>query len=404
MEAGLPFPALQGETGTKEEAWGDEIDGLATSVRTGRGRATGGAGTAARVTRSPVAVFLRQRPFPENIRITKVGLWYVLLTLVVALAATNTANNALYMVLASMLSVLVVSGVLSRLNLRRLAVAVERPAEVFANRPFSLEVEVRNRSRVLPRWLLLLHAGVQDEHGQVVAGSALPLLVPYLPRRGSSRGRLEMMIGRRGRHRIARAHLTSIFPLGFFRKGMRYPLRDELLVYPELFAPAGVDAEQETLVGDDPSRRAGWGHELHALRTFRLGDDPRGIHWKQTARTGGIVFMEREAEQGRRLCIVLDNAAGELRDEADRVRFERLVSEAATAAVDHLERGYEVELVTRGRHLPPAGGGRQRTAVLEELAVVAPVPVADRALHVERGGRVLRLAMGGVRAGAGEAA
>ncbi len=53
-------------------------------------------------------------------------------------------------------------------------------------------------------------------------------------------------------------------------------------------------------------------------------------------------------------------------------RFERLVSEAATAAVDHLARGYEVELVTRDRSLAFAGGPRQRLAVLEALALVQP--------------------------------
>jgi ABC-type arginine transport system ATPase subunit len=54
-------------------------------------------------------------------------------------------------------------------------------------------------------------------------------------------------------------------------------------------------------------------------------------------------------------------------------RFEGLVSEAATAAVDHLSRGYDVELVTRDRHLVFAGGPRQRLAVLETLALVQPV-------------------------------
>ena len=63
------------------------------------------------------------RPVPEGIRITKVGLWYVLITLVVAIAATNTGNNALYLVWSVMLAVLVVSGVVSRQNVRGLAVA-----------------------------------------------------------------------------------------------------------------------------------------------------------------------------------------------------------------------------------------------------------------------------------------
>jgi uncharacterized protein (DUF58 family) len=140
-------------------------------------------------------------------------------------------------------------------------------------------------------------------------------------------------------------------------------------------------AEIEHQHGEDASRRAGWGHGLHALRPFRHGDDPRGIHWKQTARTGNLVYMERESEQSRRLAILFDNGVGDLRDKDAFFRFERLVSEAATAAVDHLSRGYEVELVTRDRVLAFAGGPRQRLAILEALALVETRPRSTEALR-----------------------
>ena len=57
---------------------------------------------------------------PEGIRITTVGLWYVLLSILVGITATNTGNNALYTVLAVMFAVLIVSGVMSRENVRGL--------------------------------------------------------------------------------------------------------------------------------------------------------------------------------------------------------------------------------------------------------------------------------------------
>ncbi len=64
------------------------------------------------------------------------------------------------------------------------------------------------------------------------------------------------------------------------------------------------------------------------------------------------------------------------------------MSEAATAAVDHLARGYEVELVTRDQALPFAGGARQRLAVLEALALVEPRPPApSRSPRATRGRR-----------------
>src|SRR6476659_9673096 len=310
-----------------------------------------------------------RRTVPEGIRITKVGLWYVLLTVITAIAATNTGNNALYMVLAAMFGTLVLSGLASRENVRGLAMELEAPEEIFANRPFALPFTLRNESRILPRWFLLFS----------VARTAQPLLVPYLPRRGKSAGRIEMMIGARGRHSFPFAHVSSLFPFGFFRKGVRYRVDLEVLVYPEVFPAAAARASAAYPQGEEASRQRGWGHDLHALRAFRHGDDPRGIHWKQTARTGRLIFMEREAEKSRRLAILFDNAVGELADAAARARFERLVSGAATAALDHLARGYEVELVTRDGTLPFAGGPRQRLAILERLALVAALPARGRA-------------------------
>ena len=307
----------------------------------------------------------RRRPVPEGIRITTVGLWYVLLAVVVAIAATNTGNNSLYMVMGLMLALLILSGLLSRMNVRGLEIELEQPGEVFANRPFALAFTLKSRARLFPRWFLLF----------TVSRSAQPMLVPFLPKQGRSVGHLDMMIRSRGQHSFPHAHVSSLFPFGFFRKGVRYPVDLEVLVFPEVF-PAGMSSRpDETLQhGEDSSRRAGWGHGLYALRSFRHGDDPRGIHWKQTARTGEIIYTERASERSRRLSILFDNAVGELKDPADQSRFERLVSEAATIAVDHLAHGYQVELVTRDQSRGFAGGARQRMASLEALALVQPQP------------------------------
>jgi uncharacterized protein (DUF58 family) len=307
---------------------------------------------------------VNRRPVPEGIRMTTVGLWYGLFAVVVGLAAANTGNNALYMVLSAMLAALVVSGIASRGNVRGLEIRLQPPGEVFANRPFTVRFEVASRAWLLPRWFLLL----------ALTRSARPVLIPYLPRRAKTSGQFEVLVARRGRHRFAQAHLSTLFPFGFLRKGLRYPVSLEVLVFPEIFAAASVRPQESEPAGERSSRRAGSGPDLHSLRSFRPGDDARRIHWKQTARTGGLIFTVREAERSRRLSILFDNGVGELADAAVEARFERLVSEAATAAVDYLGRGYEVELVTRDESLPFAAGRRQRLAVLETLALIEPRP------------------------------
>ena len=306
-----------------------------------------------------------RKTVPEGIRITKVGLWFIILTVLVAVPAANTGNNALYLVEATMLSLLVVSGVISRQNLRRLQVDFDPPAEVYANEPFDIGFELRNRGHLWPRWLLVLTGTEQTKS----------VLVPFLPRRSAYEGSLELTATRRGILRLEHAHLASIFPLGLFRKGMRYRVDLDLLVYPEI--RSSVEFRQTGLggVGEVPARRIGVGPELHSLRAFRRGDDRRGIHWKQTARTGEMVYMEREAETGERLSIVLDNAVGELDSDTRKEMFELLVSEAATAAHYYLKRDYEVELVTRNEVVGFGRGRAHRRRILEALALLPAVAV-----------------------------
>jgi uncharacterized protein (DUF58 family) len=303
-----------------------------------------------------------RRRRPEGIRMTKVGLWFVLFTVLIAIAATNTGNNSLYLVVAVMLGTLVVSGLVSRGNVDRLVARLTAPSEIYARSPLALEFEVQNGSRLLSRWLLLL--GLQ--------GQAAPRLVTHLPPKAVSRGQIETMFPRRGRHRVPALHVWSLFPFGFFRKGTRYPVDLEVLVYPELYAGSSELLDVSARYGDEAVRRPGRGGDLHSLRPFLTGDDPRNIHWKRSARTGQMVFQERTAEESRRLSVILDNAAATKPTDADRERFERLVSEAATVAVDHLARGFEVELVTRDERLGFAIGRRQRVALLESLALVEP--------------------------------
>ncbi len=328
-----------------------------------------------------------RRSKSDGLHITKVGLWFLIFLLVVAVGATNTGNNGLFLVLAVMGGTVAAADVAGRLNVRGLRLAISAPSEIFANSPSHLNVEIANRSRWLPRWMLVLAV----EPGDVIPLStapktvaphrkAQPFLIAYLPRSTESRGPIEVMMRRRGRWRIRYAHATSLFPLGFFRRGRRYLADTEILVYPEIYAPSGSRPARLGRAGDEPTRRRGWGHDLLSLRAFRHGDDPRSIHWKQTARTGDLIFKERETEENRRLLIVFDNAVGELTTAAERKRFERLVSEAATAALDHLDSGYEVSLLSRAADLPFASGQQQRHRLLEALALLEPCAENPQAL------------------------
>lgn len=321
----------------------------------------------------------------ERVRITKVGLWYIGIALVVGVAAANTGNNALYLIDSVMLALLGVSGLASKRNLSRLSLELGRAPEIHSGQVFSVPLELVNRDRLFGcRYVVL--GGLSEIE---------PLLVSFLEASRVKRESLAFLIRGRGPRHFRNVRLSSVFPLGLFEKAMRCPIDLEVLVYPALFPAAGLRHFDPARIGDEPSKQAGWSQELKTLRAFRPGDDPRGIHWKRSARQGELIFMEREAEQGLRLAIVFDNAVGELSDEADRERFEHLVSEAASAAVHYMAEGYEVSLTTRDEAIPHGGGRLQRQRILTALALVEPGPRRSRPLRTGRGGASeLRLGWG----------
>src|SRR5271168_684015 len=62
--------------------------------------------------------------------VTRVGILYVLAVLVVGIAALNTGNNLLYIVVASMLAAILISGFASAIVLRALELDVRLPDHV----------------------------------------------------------------------------------------------------------------------------------------------------------------------------------------------------------------------------------------------------------------------------------
>jgi uncharacterized protein (DUF58 family) len=276
---------------------------------------------------------------------------------------------------------LLVTHLAGALNVRGLRPRLVTPGEVFAKAPTRFALNLDNPSPWLPRWLLVtsLQAGDVEPAISQAGRRTTRWLTSVLAPRGSDEGQIELLFRRRGPRHIAAVHVTSPFPMGLFSKSVRYPVDLELLVYPEVFPPSRARLAQTGRGGDEPTRRVGWGHDLLGLRPYRHGDDPRSIHWKQSARSNQLIYKEHESEESRRFLILFDNAVGDLDESGERC-FERLVSEAATAALSYLDGGFEVALMSRDQWLPFASGGRQRHRILETLALIEPVAVADEPL------------------------
>jgi uncharacterized protein (DUF58 family) len=302
-----------------------------------------------------------------EIRITDFGLGYVLLCLIVAIGATNTGNNGLYVVLAGMLAGMIVSGVISRRNVRGVSCEIEPVGEVVAGRPALLKVRLENRmSASTAQALFFLHEGLPG-----------PLWVEPLEPGELREILIEGVFPRRGVFREADAGLLSRFPLGLFRKYRHARLAREVVVYPAPEAASVPEVPPEDSRGGRPHpRRRGGGSDIRTLRDFVPGDDPRDLHWKQSARMRRRIVREREAERDRVIFLALDNALSDPSDPSALAALERRISRCAGQALLLLSRGGEVGFVSRDALVSASAGRGQRTRILDALARVQAIPSA----------------------------
>src|SRR5205814_8276602 len=72
---------------------------------------------------------------PRTIWPTRDGLWCLLVVMGLGVAAINTGNNLLYLLVSLLLALIIVSGVLSEQSMRAVDLIAENPEEIFAGRP-----------------------------------------------------------------------------------------------------------------------------------------------------------------------------------------------------------------------------------------------------------------------------
>lgn len=304
---------------------------------------------------------------PRVIRPTREGWWFIGASFAVGLAATNTGNNLLYLILAMMLSFMVVSGVLSEQTMRHLRLQRELPRRVFAGSPTTFGVRLINRKRRLPSYALHLSeadpAGGRDPH----------LFLLKLAPQEREVWRYELTFPRRGRRSLPGLRILTRFPFGLFAKISRPVLADSVLVYPAIRTLAAYDVPSALGPGWRESPRRGHGAGLHNLRQYRPGDDPRLLHWKTSARAGDLMLKELEEEDRPQVCLVLEDPA----PRTPLPVLEANLSYAGSLAAHAIRLGCQVRLVTGEGATEYGQGETHLDRILERLALYEP-PASPR--------------------------
>jgi uncharacterized protein (DUF58 family) len=304
-------------------------------------------------------------PWRRGLKTTRIGRTYLVITVGIGLAALNTGNNLLYLVLGFLLSIIVLSGVLSERVISEIRVRRLLPDGAFAGEPFPLRYEVtRTKGRAFALRI--------SEGGGTLDGWAwIPTVLEGAP----VVARADVTAARRGPLALNEVQISTFFPFGLFEKSRTVPVEDLLLVWPRRgFSCDPPEADDGRQTGDGGSQRHRDGSgDVQGLRELGEGEDARRVHWKKSATAGKLLVVEREREDRKQYTLRIDGAApGEPLD--------RACEETAALTNRLLAAGNEVGLVAGGRKIRPSSGPGHEKRILSALAVLGftPAPGEDR--------------------------
>lgn len=316
---------------------------------------------------------LRWLLYQVDYRLTKEGAIYLVSVFIIVLAAVNTGNNLLFLILACLLAGILVSGVISRAVLTGLDLKIELPEHVFAGQPILATVEVRNEKSITPSFSLRVVGLQESEDAQILTK---PVYFPYIPHESSARQKVELLFPRRGVYRQDAFGIRSKFPFGFLEKTRRVESELELVVYPRVEPTDEFFEILPLLSGEMESLHRGRGHDLYSIRDYLPTDSARFVDWKSSAKTGALKVREFAREDERRLVLALDpclgRAASESEEQARLARFERAVSLAACITWHFYETGAVMQFRSPRAATPMTAADDIVYDVLRELAFIQP--------------------------------
>jgi uncharacterized protein (DUF58 family) len=271
--------------------------------------------------------------------------------LAAGIVAVNSGNNLLYLVVASLLAAISISGLLGHHNLRQVGLRLVAPDEAWAGRPVSVRAELVNRRRRLPAFLLALG----DKPG-FPAGTILEI-----PPGEHAEVALTLTFPTRGVQPWPVHAVTSEFPFGLIRRGGLLSSPGRCLVYPSPRAVPWEIAEAAEREGELQSRRGlGVGGDYRGLRDYVAGDTFSRVQWSSWLRLRRLQTKEFETEGAPTAVFRFDAMPGPGTEER--------LCQLAWLVRAGLRRGRSVGLVLPGQAIPPGSGSSHRRRLLTALA------------------------------------
>lgn len=282
-----------------------------------------------------------------RVKVNRAGSIFIGITILLGVSAINTGNNLLYLIVASLLSFMILSGVVALYNLRGLEIKLVPPKEVFAEKREDFRVFVRNKHR-FPKFLLSL------------GSSAGEITVPVLLK--TREVRLPMIFDRRGQVKRISISIKTDFPVGLFTRYYVQDVETDFVVFPKpivwdlrRFLDKGKERYEYT---DSVTNLRGYddflGVKEYSSEPMKL------INWKATAKVGKLMAKEAYASAQSPVVLTLDQVEGTLEEKISKITY---------AVIKLLENGYPVGLKLSDQYIEPSVGEVQKYRILKSLAL-----------------------------------
>jgi uncharacterized protein (DUF58 family) len=279
--------------------------------------------------------------------------------------------NLLILLSFALVAIVFLNWWLARRQFRNLRADRLWTAPIFARAPAIWTVETTNESTRCAAGFEIEDAG--PHHRQ-------SWFVDQLPGEQSLRVRAGAVFPKRGLYLLEPLRVVCLHPFGLARRQSGFCSHNECLVLPEL-GKLNMRRFRRwlTLLWRSEARlqcfaRPSMIHQddLHGLRPFRPGDNPRWIHWRTSARRNLKMVREFEEASGLNLMVVFDPTTDGTSDGGR--RMEEALSLAATICFDWC-RNHEdfLMLVVAGSDPVICRGHTSSDLALEMLQALAVV-------------------------------
>ncbi len=289
---------------------------------------------------------VKRRPVWNRNRmaITREGIAYIAIMSVMFLGAIIGRTNMLMFVFAMMIGPWVLNGWIAFSMLRRMQAKRVLPHRVMAGDLVSVEIEVLNGKWWLSSWLLAAKEQVAHVRDRFQAAT----LFVRVPAGQSRRSDYFVRFSQRGEYSFGPLELTTHFPLGLVERGLLFNDFATLTVHPRIGRMTSrwrSDLWNATELSEQRQMRAGlFDDEFHRIREYRVGDNPKAIHWRTTARRGELMVREYQQTRDRDLVLLVELWQPAHPNAADLDRIELAISFAATVLHENLRQSREARL------------------------------------------------------------